>query len=232
MLPPLGEVPRSGNGVSKRTGAQGAIATEHPVRRHPAQSVCICGASRCQQSPFSKGGCHVVTEEFWWALWAKPITISHGRPQKEGSFMCSPRANLGRPRRSSAGPAPRWAALFWEESLLQSQLHVTCVESLGFQSRRSRGTSTLNVTLKSFFFAAGCSAFLTAGSQLLEAPTRSNATQPHTSRPGGPDQLKAQCPHTFARRLAIRKKACRMANPFCRLFLWSQQIIFFWFPAR
>ena len=77
MLPPLGEVPRSGNGVSKRTGAQGAIATEHPVRRHPAQSMCICGASRCQQSPFSKGGCHVVTEGFWWVLWTKPISFHH-----------------------------------------------------------------------------------------------------------------------------------------------------------
>ena len=41
LLTPPGEVPRSGQGVSKRTGAQGAIATEHPVRRHPAQSVCI-----------------------------------------------------------------------------------------------------------------------------------------------------------------------------------------------
>ncbi|XOQ31604.1 MAG: hypothetical protein ACFWUL_03560 [Dialister sp.] len=43
------------------------------------------------------------------------------------------------------GPAGRfhhhlsapWAALFWEESLLQSQFHVICVESLGFHLRRS-----------------------------------------------------------------------------------------------
>lgn len=58
LLPPVGEVPRSGDGVSKRTGAQGAIATEHPVRRHQAQSVCICGASRCQVVPFfQRRGC-------------------------------------------------------------------------------------------------------------------------------------------------------------------------------
>jgi hypothetical protein len=32
----------------------------------------------------------------------------------------------------------RWAALFWEESLLQWQLHVICAEPLGFHLRRSR----------------------------------------------------------------------------------------------
>ena len=32
----------------------------------------------------------------------------------------------------------RWTALFWEESLLQSQLHVFGIESPGFQRRRSR----------------------------------------------------------------------------------------------
>ena len=44
-----------------------------------------------------------------------------------------------------------WAALFGEESLLQSQFHVWGIESPGIQRRQSRGTSTLNVTLKSFF---------------------------------------------------------------------------------
>ncbi len=34
----------------------------------------------------------------------------------------------------------RWAALFWEESLLQWQFHVVCAESLGLHLRRSRGT--------------------------------------------------------------------------------------------
>lgn len=44
-----------------------------------------------------------------------------------------------------------WAALFGEESLLQSQFHVWGIESPGIQRRQSRGTSTLNVTLNSFF---------------------------------------------------------------------------------
>ena len=47
--------------------------------------------------------------------------------------MCSNGANLGRPRRSSAGPPPSRG-----RSLVQSQLHDLGIESLGFQLRRSR----------------------------------------------------------------------------------------------
>ena len=45
-----------------------------------------------------------------------------------------------------------WAALFWEESLLQSQFHVFGIESSGFQRRRSRGTSTLNSQISNLSF--------------------------------------------------------------------------------
>ena len=41
----------------------------------------------------------------------------------------------------------RWAALFWEESLLQCHFHVLGVDSLESQRRQSRGTSTLNSQL-------------------------------------------------------------------------------------
>ena len=45
-----------------------------------------------------------------------------------------------------------WAALFGEESLLQSQFHVFGIESSGFQRRRSRGTSTLNSQISNLSF--------------------------------------------------------------------------------
>lgn len=47
--------------------------------------------------------------------------------------MCSIRANLRPAQRSSAGPLP-----LKKGSLVQSQLHVICAESLGSQRRRSR----------------------------------------------------------------------------------------------
>ncbi|XOQ32944.1 MAG: hypothetical protein ACFWUL_10430 [Dialister sp.] len=45
-----------------------------------------------------------------------------------------------------------WAALFGEESLLQSHFHVLGIESSGLQQRRSRGTSTLNSQISNLSF--------------------------------------------------------------------------------
>lgn len=52
--------------------------------------------------------------------------------------MCSNGANLGRPRRSSAGPALTWAASSQGRSLVQCQWCVIWVESSGSHLRRSR----------------------------------------------------------------------------------------------
>ena len=77
-----------------------------------------------------------MTEGFWWALWAKPISFHHhlSWPATKGKlFYGQVKSQLGPASQVLCRACAPWAALFWEESLLQSQLLVLGVESLGFQ---------------------------------------------------------------------------------------------------
>ena len=73
-----------------------------------------------------------------------------------------------------------WAALFWEESLLQSQFHVWGIESPEFQRRRSRGTSTLNSQISNLSFYRRLTIFPKSQQLAARSPRMFTRTPSHT----------------------------------------------------